>query len=145
MAAMLDGSGGAAQAGWATRPARTTTSASTMMRATRPIASPSCPEPWRPASQACWPSWTGGCHGTVSWHRRLLPGHWLDRLATPATLVPPAGRVLVVDVDPLLADLLGHPLLAGHSLLVEPHPLSGHDPLLHHRLLLPQDHLVLLL
>ena len=40
MAAMLDGSGGAAQAGWATSPARTTTNANTTMRTTRPIASP---------------------------------------------------------------------------------------------------------
>src|ERR671919_114405 len=45
MAAMLDGSGGAAQAGWAISPARATTSATTMMRATRPIASPSCSSP----------------------------------------------------------------------------------------------------
>src|ERR671911_1819974 len=40
MAAMLDGSGGAALAGWATSPASTTTSVTTMMRAIRPIASP---------------------------------------------------------------------------------------------------------
>jgi hypothetical protein len=40
MAAMLDGSGGAAQAGWATSPAETTANANARMRATRPIASP---------------------------------------------------------------------------------------------------------
>src|SRR5918994_931376 len=56
-----------------------------------------------------------------------------DRLPTSATLVPPTRPVLVVDVDPLLADLLGHPLLAGHGVLVEPDPLPGHDPLLDHR------------
>src|SRR5215204_1035047 len=49
MAAMLDGSGGeAALAGWATSPARTTTSVTTTMRATRPIASPYCSKPRRP-------------------------------------------------------------------------------------------------
>src|SRR5215213_3820034 len=38
---MLEGSGGeAAVAGWATRPARSTTSVTTTMRAIRPIASP---------------------------------------------------------------------------------------------------------
>src|SRR5688572_20122336 len=82
----------------------------------------------------------------VTWHRPLLA--WAigtDRSPTPATLVASAGRVLVVDVDLLLADRLGHPLLVGHGVLVEPHPLAGHDPLLHHRLLLPQHHLVLLL
>jgi hypothetical protein len=40
MAAMLAGSGGAAQAGWATSPAETTANANTTMRAIRPIASP---------------------------------------------------------------------------------------------------------
>src|SRR5215211_2820822 len=40
MAAMLAGSGGAAQAGWATRPSETTASANTTMRTTRFIASP---------------------------------------------------------------------------------------------------------
>jgi hypothetical protein len=37
-----------------------------------------------------------------------------------------------VDVDPLLAELLGHALLAGHGVLVEPDPLPPHrDGLLH--------------
>src|SRR5215207_11365127 len=40
MPAMLDGSGGAAQAGWTTRPARPTASAKMTMRATRPICVP---------------------------------------------------------------------------------------------------------
>src|SRR5215217_1432627 len=64
-------------------------------------------------------------------------------LPTPATLVPPTGPIVVLDLDLLLADLGGHPLLAGHGVLVEPDPLPGHDPLLDHRLLLTQDHLVL--
>src|SRR5215207_9563831 len=86
----------------------------------------------------------------LSRNRFLAPttaglARWIDRLPTSATLVLLAACVLVLDVDLLLADLLGHPLLAGHGVLVEPDPLSGHDPLLHHRLLLPQDHLVLLL
>src|SRR5829696_4039823 len=70
---------------------------------------------------------------------------WIHRLATPATLLPPARPIVVLDLDLLLADLLGHPLLVGYGVLVEPDPLPGHDPLLHHRLLLPQDHLVLFL
>src|SRR5512132_2660345 len=84
----------------------------------------------------------------LSRNRFLAPttaglARWSDRLATSATFVPPARSVLVLDVDLLLADLFGHALLAGHGVLVEPHPLAGHDPLLDHRLLLPQDHLVL--
>src|SRR5215211_7524505 len=66
-----------------------------------------------------------------------------SRLATPATLVPPARLVLVLDLDLLLADRLSHPLLVGHGVLIEPDPLPGHDPLLDHRLLLPQHHLML--
>src|SRR5215211_4514345 len=86
----------------------------------------------------------------LSRNRFLAPttaglARWIDRLATPATLLPPARPIVVLDLDLLLADLLGYPLLAGHRVLVEPHPLSRHDPLLDHRLLLPQHHLVLLL
>src|SRR5215213_5310596 len=86
----------------------------------------------------------------LSRNRFLAPttaglARWIDRLATPPTLLPPARPIVVLDFDLLLADLLGHPLLAGHGVLVEPDPLSGHDPLLDHRLLLAQDHLVLLL
>src|SRR5215203_2110605 len=73
------------------------------------------------------------------------PARWSSRLPASATLLPPARPVLVLDLDLLLADLLGHPLLVGYGVLVEPDPLPGHDPLLHHRLLLPQDYLVLLL
>jgi hypothetical protein len=51
MAAMLDGSGGAAQAGWATSPAETMANANTTMRAIRPIAFPSCRKPRRPAGE----------------------------------------------------------------------------------------------
>src|SRR5215217_413193 len=143
MAAMLDGSGGAAQAGWATRPARTTTSASTMMRATRPIASPSCPSLGdrlvRPTGRHGPAAVTEPFPGTGD----SCPSVAAMGLPTPATLVPPAGPIVVLDLDLLLADLGGHPLLAGHGVLVEPDPLPGHDPLLDHRLLLTQDHLVL--
>src|SRR5215217_6806950 len=142
MAAMLDGSGGAAQAGWATRPARTTTSASTMMRATRPIASPSCPSLGdrlvRPTGRHGPAAVTEPFPGTGD----SCPSVAAMGLPTPATLVPPAGPIVVLDLDLLLADLGGHPLLAGHGVLVEPDPLPGHDPLLDHRLLLAQDHLM---
>src|SRR5829696_1593494 len=54
------------------------------------------------------------------------PGPLEDRLPTSATLLPPTRPILVLDLDPLLADLLGHPLLAGHGVLVQPDPLFGH-------------------
>src|SRR5215212_9881268 len=86
----------------------------------------------------------------LSRNRFLAPttaglARWIDRLPTPATLLPPTRPIVVLDLDLLLADLLGHPLLAGHGVLVEPHPLLRHRALLDHRLLLAQDHLVLLL
>src|SRR5215216_2540523 len=71
------------------------------------------------------------------------PARWSSRLPASATLVPPARPLLVLDLDLLLADLLGHPLLVGHGVLVQPDPLPGHDPLLDHRLLLTEDHLML--
>src|SRR5829696_3128307 len=64
-------------------------------------------------------------------------------LSTSVTLLPPRSPLLVLDLDLLLADLLGHPLLVGHGVLVQPDPLPGHDPLLDHRLLLTEDHLML--
>src|SRR5215216_1301857 len=64
-------------------------------------------------------------------------------LSTSPTLLPPRSPLLVLDLDLLLADLLGHPLLVGHGVLVQPDPLPGHDPLLDHRLLLTEDHLML--
>src|SRR4029453_6563838 len=143
MAAMVDGSGGAAQAGGGTRPARTTTSAKSTMRATRPIASPySCSSDCC-AGWASWPLWTGGCGGTLPGTNVSWPGRFASRLPHPAPLLPATFGVLVVDVDLLPAELLGHPLLAGHGVLVEPDPLLGHDPLLDHRPLLTQDHLML--
>src|SRR5919204_6821091 len=62
-----------------------------------------------------------------------------DRLPVPAA----SAATLVVDVDLLLADLLGDLLLAGHGVLLQANPLSRHGPLLHHRLLLVEGHLVL--
>src|SRR5215211_6965213 len=88
-----------------------------------------------------------GTPAAVEQSRVSRPGSWPDPcsgpLSTPATLVPPARPVFVLDLDLLRADLLGHPLLIGQGVLVEPDPLPGHDPLLDHRLLLPQHHLVL--
>src|SRR5215211_9309265 len=75
-AAMLDGSGGTAQAGWATKPARATINAKTTMRATRPIASPYSKQcRWAeglPAGRRCrqpgatspWAAWS---IGPLSW------------------------------------------------------------------------------
>jgi hypothetical protein len=80
-------------------------------------------ELWQPPAAG-----SGGCGGNAAWHRPLL-----------ARLL----RILILDLNLLLADLLGHLLLAGHGVLVEPHPLPWHHPLLHHRLLLAQHHLVL--
>jgi hypothetical protein len=49
----------------------------------------------------------------------------------------------VVDLDLLLADLLGHLALLGDRLGVHTDPLAGHRPLLDHRGLLMQGDLVL--
>src|SRR5215218_3516568 len=67
-----------------------------------------------------------------------------DRLAAVGVAVAVAGLV-ALDLDLLLADLLGDLALVGHGLGVEADPLLGHGPLLHHRLLLAQGDLVLLL
>src|SRR4029453_11495739 len=107
MAAMLDGSGGAAQAGWATRPTRTTTSAKSTMRATRLIASPyNC-------SSDCCARQAPGRHGLGAVAARCLaptttgrPGA-ANRLPAPTTLLPPELPLIVLDLDLLLADLFG--------------------------------------
>src|SRR5215218_6154837 len=60
--------------------------------------------------------------------------------------VSAVGSVLVaLDLDLLLADLLGDLALFGHGLGVQTDPLLGHGPLLDHRLLLAEGDLVLLL
>src|SRR5215212_3998464 len=60
--------------------------------------------------------------------------------------VSAVGSVLVaVDLDLLLADLLGDLALLGHGLGVQTDPLLGHGPLVDHDLLLAQGDLVLLL
>src|SRR5215217_5646025 len=64
-------------------------------------------------------------------------------LATSAPVMPADLGAVIVEVDLLLTELLGHPLLIGHGVLVEPDPLPRHDPLLDHRLLLTQHHLML--
>src|SRR5215203_4084992 len=53
--------------------------------------------------------------------------------------------LVVVDLDLLLADLLGDLALLGHRLGVQPDPLLGHGPLLDHRGLFVEGDLVLLL
>ena len=50
---------------------------------------------------------------------------------------------VALDLDLLLAGLLADLPLLGHRLGVEPDPLAGHDPLLDHRFLLAQYHLML--
>ena len=50
----------------------------------------------------------GGCRGTLGGTGDSCPPVAAIGLPTSATLLPPAGRILVVDVDLLLADLLGH-------------------------------------
>jgi hypothetical protein len=57
-------------------------------------------------------AWSAGVHASLAGRK--------DHLPTPATFMPPALRVLVVDFDLLLADVLSHPFLA--SL-----PLGGAD------------------
>src|SRR5215216_2517313 len=60
--------------------------------------------------------------------------------------VSAVGSVLVaLDLDLLLADLLGDLALYGDGLGVQTDPLLGHGPLLDHRLLLAEGDLVLLL
>src|SRR5829696_5515338 len=60
--------------------------------------------------------------------------------------VSAVGSVLVaLDLDLLLADLLGDLALLGHGLGVQADPLLGHGPLLDHRLLLAEGDLVFLL
>src|SRR5215212_9853515 len=67
-----------------------------------------------------------------------------DRLAAVGVAVAVAGLV-ALDLDLLLADLLGDLALVGHGLGVEADPLLGHGPLVDHDLLLAQGDLVLLL
>jgi len=51
-----------------------------------------------------------GCRGSC-----LTAG--ADCLPTRAALVPPELAIVILDFDVLLADLLGHPLLAGQGVL----------------------------
>ena len=56
---------------------------------------------------------------------------------------PPRTLALIVEVDLLLADFLGHLALVGDRLGVQAHPLPRHPSPFGHRLLLAQHHLVL--
>src|SRR4029453_15393483 len=85
----------------------------------------------------------GGCRAKPGSPSGSRPNPAAGGLATSATLLPPAGSLLLLDVDLLFADLLGHPLLAGHGVLFQPPALFWHDPLFDPRLLLAEDHLVL--
>src|SRR5215216_6069859 len=105
---------------------------------TRPSGQPSGP-PARPAP--------GRAAAVTAWRMQRISRLWPyvgdDRLATSAPVMPADLGAVIVEVDLLLTELLGHPLLIGHGVLVEPDPLPRHDPLLDHRLLLTQHHLVL--
>src|SRR5512132_3082974 len=78
--------------------------------------------------------------------RSSASGRPRSRAATGVASVSAVGSVLVaVDLDLLLADLLGDLALVGDGLGVQAHPLLGHGPLVDHVLLLVEGALVLLL
>src|SRR4029453_2318167 len=85
-------------------------------------------------------TWRSGA-GTAGWPAAPLP-----LVSSGLSLVRTAELVLVaVDLDLLLAELLGHLALVGYGLGVEPDPLLGAGPFVDHDLLLTQGDLVLLL